>query len=179
MWDVDADRDPKAELARAAAPWHRRWRWRAAIAVGVLLCLLLLVRPYALPSYVNEGEAMTPTLDDGQRFVANRWTSPDIGDVVIVDSTSSVDGARRLVKRVVAVGGDTIAYLDCRIVRNGEPVDEPYDTIDAPCVGDFAEITVPDDTLFVVGDNRPGSSDSRFFGPVPTGDVKGVLWLTL
>jgi signal peptidase I len=155
----------------------RRRRWRIVIGVGLVLVLAVVVLwSTVFRLYVNEGESMLPSLDSGDRLIVNRLATADVGDVVVV--RVATQQGRQVVKRIVALGGDTIAYVGCQVVRNDEPVDEPYDTIDEPCVGEFDRTTVPDDEVFVMGDNRPGSSDSRSFGSIPTGDVVGVVAAT-
>ena len=80
--------------------------------------------------------------------------------------------------RVVAGPGDTIAFRDGLVVRNGRPVSEPYAE---RCTEDLCEmprpITVPDGTWFLAGDNRGESDDSRFWGPVPTSAIVGTVRL--
>jgi signal peptidase I len=79
---------------------------------------------------------------------------------------------------VIAISGDTISIRDGKLTLNGEVLVEPY--IDNFILGKFEEITVPDDTVFVLGDNRNHSSDSRFWGPLPIDYVVGkavfVYW---
>lgn len=164
-----------AQMSERAA-LRRRWR----VVIGFVLVLVLAVVAVwsvAFRLYVNEGESMLPSLDSGDRLIVNRLADGDVGDVVVVRVASQQ--GRQVVKRIVAVGGDTIAYVGCQVVRNDEPVDETYDTIDEPCVGTFVETVVPTGTVFLLGDNRPGSADSRLFGAVPTTDVIGVAVTTL
>jgi signal peptidase I len=168
-----------SDLTSSRARTRHRWR----IAIGFVIVALLgtvAVWSLAFRSYVNEGDSMMPTLASGERLVVSRFGSAGVGDVVVALASVDDGGSpRQVVKRLVAVGGDTVSYVGCRLVRNGVPVEDSYDTIDEPCVGEFPEIIVPDRTVFLLGDNRPGSSDSRSFGPVPSDDVVGVVVMTL
>ena len=84
------------------------------------------------------------------------------------------------IKRVVAVGGDTIAIRNGRVIRNGKPADEPFIE---PCgTGsgcDFPQaIRVPEGYVFLMGDNRGGSDDSRYWGPIPVSRIIGKAVVT-
>jgi signal peptidase I len=155
----------------------------------------LWFKPYRVPS-----ESMEPTIEIGDRILADRHDrSPHVGDVVIahppVGAVESRCGTPRrddakaacaratpelsdvvFIKRVVAGPGDTIAFRDGLVVRNGRPVSEPYarSCTDAICELPQA-ITVPKGAWFLAGDFRGESDDSRFWGPVPTKAITGVV----
>lgn len=124
----------------------------------VLVILLFVVRTVSV-----DGTSMVPTLDDGdQVFAVSLFYSPQRGDIVIVDDYIPYGG--RLVKRVIGVGGDEINIdFEAGVVYvNGEPLDEPY--VSAPTNRAFDvqfPLTVPKGQLFLMGDNRPYSKDSR------------------
>ncbi|MEU3607150.1 signal peptidase I [Streptomyces sp. NPDC035033] len=139
-----------------------------AVAVGCLLFLggfaggALLYRPYSVPT-----GSMAPTLETGSKVLAQRVDGADVkrGDVVVFEDP--LWGGSAMVKRVVAVGGDTVACCgdDGRLTVNGTPVDEPYlrpgpgGTIRAS--GEDFTATVPADSFFLLGDDRTSSLDSR------------------
>jgi signal peptidase I len=155
----------------------------------------LWFKPYRVPS-----GSMEPTIEIGDRILADRHDrSPHVGDVVIahppVGAVESRCGTPRrddakaacaratpelsdvvFIKRVVAGPGDTIAFRDGLVVRNGRPVSEPYarSCTDAICELPQA-ITVPEGAWFLAGDFRGESDDSRFWGPVPTKAITGVV----
>jgi signal peptidase I len=172
------------------------------VVVALLLALsveALAVKPYRIPS-----GSMEPTLEIGQRVLVNRighrlGGDPKVGDVVVFhppatayaqtcgDSGSGAGTPRpcerpapgvhheTFIKRVVAVGGDTIAIRNGRVIRNGQLADEPFIR---SCGGgsgcDFPEaIRVPRGYVFLMGDNRGGSDDSRYWGPVPVSRIIG------
>ena len=127
-----------------------------------------------------DGESMNPTLTDGSLLRvdvdAYRSKPPRYGDVIIFNGGAS--STRELIKRVVAVGGDTIAMAGCVVTLNGNVLAEPYldTTIVTPdnCGPNFSPVTLAADHFFVMGDNRPGSGDSRgALGPVDISQVEG------
>jgi signal peptidase I len=152
----------------------------------------LWFKPYRVPS-----ASMVPTIDVGDRVLADRHDpSPRVGDVVIAHPPSGAlddscaapkTGAPcgrataglsdvNFIKRVVAGPGDTIAFRHGLVIRNGRAADEPYarSCTDKPCELPTA-ITVPVGTWFLAGDDRGASDDSRFWGPVPTDAITGIV----
>jgi signal peptidase I len=154
-----------------------RRAWTAALA---LVVLVVAVRVLALGWYPATSTSMAPTIARGDRVVVDKvlWRLRDLGRGDLVTFSSPVDG-ERLVKRVVGVAGDTVALEDAVLVVNGRPVREPYvdhSRIDGTY---FGPVTVPPDHLFVLGDNRFGSIDSRVYGPVPLDAVTGRVLAVL
>jgi signal peptidase I len=134
-----------------------------AVALGLVLFLggfawgAVLYRPYTVPT-----GSMTPTIDAGDRVLAQRVDGDEIrrGDVVVFTDTSWVTGAS-VVKRVVAVGGDTVSCCtDGKLTVNGKKIDETY--LKGGPVEDksIPTVKVPKDRLFLLGDERQGSLDS-------------------
>ncbi len=126
------------------------------------------------PVQVSSG-SMAPTLCTGDVVIVNHLPlrgGPREDDIVTF--ASPTDGTEQI-KRVVAVGGQQVAIEDAQLVVDGREVDEPYvdkATIDGVYYGPF---TVPEGTVFVLGDAREVSIDSRAFGPIPSADVDGRL----
>ncbi|BFP51855.1 signal peptidase I [Streptomyces griseus] len=142
-----------------------------AVAVGCVLFLggfvwaAVVYQPYTIPT-----DSMAPTVNPGDRVLAERIDGADVrrGDVVVF--TDEVWGATAMVKRVVGVGGDKVACCDedGRLTVNGTPVDEPYLDRGRAAAGSAApaspqdfSATVPKGQIFLLGDERATSLDSR------------------
>jgi signal peptidase I len=124
------------------------------------------------------GQSMEPNLHTDQRIVVEkvsyRFHLPQRGDVVVLKLPQ--DAKELLIKRVIALPGDTVEVHDGRVWVNGQPVDEPYLT--QPTMGQMAPLVIPDGHVFVLGDNRGFSNDSRSFGTVPLENIVGHAWLS-
>lgn len=201
--DTERDRSPSADEAdrwersrsvvpapNAAARWARWWAdWRRTLflALGCVATLLLVsqfvVEPYQVPS-----SSMENTLRVGDRVFVNKLAyrfggTPRRGDVIVFDGEGSfrTSGGTDYVKRVIGVGGDRVTCCDAqgRLMVNGHPLDETYlHAGDAPSLERF-DIAVPEGRLWVMGDHRADSADSREHigdpggGTVPLGEVIG------
>ena len=136
------------------------------VAAVLLVSGLLPIQAIRVPS-----DSMTPTISPGDHLLLDKRATghPAVGDVVVVHDPLGDD---LLVKRVVAVGGDSIGFEDGILVRNGTSVTEPYTTdfLDGVYYGPDV---VPPGQLYLLGDNRSDSVDSRHFGPVPVDTVVG------
>ncbi|WP_329569897.1 signal peptidase I [Streptomyces sp. NBC_01361] len=181
----------------AFVSWAASWLPGGRLTLSALLCLVLLLllsifvmQPFQIPS-----GSMEPALRVGDRVLVNKLAyrfgaEPQRGDVVVFDGTGYF-GDADYIKRVVGVGGDHVVCCDSkgRIGVNGEPVDEssflyPGNT---PSKVPF-DLVVPDGTLFLLGDHRGDSRDSRDYlgapggGMVPVGEVIGraqwIAWPT-
>lgn len=115
------------------------------------------------------GNSMNDTIHDGM-YVAgvSRWFNPEHGDIVTVNPEQT--GDLQLIKRVIAVGGDELRFEGSHVYLNGELLDEPYIREPMEPV-DAISYIIPDDHVWVMGDNRNHSSDSRHFGTVSLDDV--------
>jgi signal peptidase I len=143
-----------------------------------------LIRPFVVEAFRIPSESMVPTLKVGDRVLANkfiyRFTEPARGDVVLFESVE--EGSEdTLIKRVAGVEGDEIRVQGGTLFVNGEPQDEPYlNQYILDQSTPYGPETVPKDHVFVLGDNRGNSGDSRVFGPVPVENIKGegflVFW---
>lgn len=153
----------------------REWLESAIIAIVLALFIKLFVFEFVLV----EGSSMNPTLDDGDRLVVAKiqyyFQDPDYDDIVILHYSQGVE----FVKRVVAVGGDTVEIKDSVLYLNGEAVDEPF--TDQSTYQDYPLTVVPDGAYFVLGDNRDNSRDSRFadVGFIEDDDIVGKVFLRI
>jgi len=153
---------------------------------GIVVVLAIMVMIYLFvmsPQEIN-GASMEPNFHNGEYILTNKieykLKDPSRGDVVVFKSprNKEID----YIKRVIGLPGDTVSLNDNALFVNGEKVDEPYLASDVVIFGgsylrEGEEIVVPEGMYFVVGDNRPHSSDSREFGPVPKEDFIGKALL--
>jgi signal peptidase I len=156
------------------APVGRRAvRVRAALLAAAVL-VLVLVRVFVAEPVRVDGDSMAPVLRSGDVVLVSRIGQPQVGQLPLLPDPT--DGSP-VVKRLVAVGKQTVEIRDAYLYVDGVRVDEPYvdhDRIDGVYFGPF---TVPEGSLFVLGDSRDGSIDSRVFGPVREDTVTGRVVL--
>lgn len=162
----------------------------AALVVAILI-KTFLIQPFYIPS-----ESMMHTLEVNDRVMVSklsyRFGEIERGDVVVFETGPALEqsvpeevvqavldalgirssGQEDLIKRVIAVGGDTVSILDNQVLVNGEPMVEPY-LDDGVAMSDMPERRIEEGWLWVMGDNRNESSDSRVFGPIEVDDVVG------
>lgn len=173
--------------------------WRELpVLILVALVIAVLIKTFLMQAFFIPSGSMRETLIEGDRVMVNklsyRFGDPGRGDVVVFDSpfTDGNDGESiisavfrnigeslgvaspetEFIKRVIALPGETIEIADNQVLIDGEPLDEPY-LQPGLRMPDFGPETVPVGFVFVMGDNRNQSQDSRFFGPVPTDDIVG------
>lgn len=161
-----------------------------------VLVKTFLVQPFYIPS-----ESMLPTIEVNDRVMVNklayRFGEPQRGDIVVFLNPSLTDaeldesipeavirsvleavgvrtrGQDDLIKRVVAVAGETVSVENGRVEVGGVALDEPYVATGGAAMGDFEPVTVPEGHVFVMGDNRNSSLDSRRFGTIPVDEIVG------
>lgn len=160
-----------------------------------------VVRPFIVEAFYIPSESMVPTLMVNDRVLVNKFiydfTEPNRGDVIVFKSVEGgplqrenpierffglfdggSDPARPdLIKRVVGVEGDRIRVQNGELFVNGERQDGPYVNEEFPDRSSFGPVRVPEDHVFVMGDNRANSADSRVFGPVPYENIEGEAFV--
>jgi signal peptidase I len=153
-------------------------RWLAELVLMVALAFLLAsgIRAFVIQPYVIPSSSMEPTIEISDRVLANkfiyRFEDPQRGDIVVLDDPTGT--VQTLIKRVIATGGQTVDLVDGKVLVDGVALDEPY-THGKPSEPMAVEMpyVVPDDSVWLMGDNRTNSADSRVFGAVPLADVRG------
>lgn len=154
--------------------------WVVSILIAVVLAFF--IRYFIVELYMVEGPSMRPTLVNSERLVVNkfiyRFKQPERGEILVFKYPR--DQSRDFIKRVIAIPGDTIEVKDGRVFVNGQLLNENY--ILERTKGSYPLSTVPEGHIFVMGDNRNNSEDSRFkdVGFVPYSLIKGkavmVFW---
>lgn len=152
------------------------------VSIAAAIAVALLIRTFIVELYVVDGPSMRPTLQHEERLVVNKFIyyfrDPQKGEVVIFRYPR--DPSRDFIKRVIATAGDTIEIKDGRVYVNDQLLREDY--ILEKTRTEYPKVTIPEGTIFVMGDNRNNSEDSRFpdVGFVPLNLVKGeavlVFW---
>jgi signal peptidase I len=182
-------------LSADAVPAPRRragWKFLRDLAIIVVAALLasFLVKSYLVRSFFIPSPSMENTLLIGDRVLVNelvpRVVPVQRGDVVVFQDPGGWLGPAQgedLIKRVIGLPGDTVSCCDAqgRLSVNGHAVDESYVVLqpgsDRVARTDFS-VTVPQGRLWVMGDNRYDSADSRMHGTVPVSDVVGRAFIT-
>ncbi len=146
--------------------------WLSAAAEALLILLILYV--VCFPAKVD-GSSMEPGIFDGDTLCISRlaaWMGwYDTGDIITF--TKEVDGESiDMVKRVIALEGDTVGIENGVVTVNGKELEEPYAAGETEGI---VWMTVPVGEVFVMGDNRSCSTDSRFFGTIRADDVQGKV----
>ena len=123
------------------------------------------------------GQSMEPTLHSAQRVVIEKITyrfhGPRRGDIVVIDSPKQ---SEMLIKRVVGLPGETVEVRSGRVFIDGTLLEEDWAVKEGG--GSYGPQTIPPLHVFVLGDNRGASNDSRSFGPVPIEDIVGHAWIS-
>lgn len=167
-------------------------------AVGIFFFVyLLIMRPHKI-----KGQSMMPNYPDSEYLLTEKVTyylrNPERGDVVVLVPPAAAEGEGgvtcgnapdigkpaldEFIKRVIAVPGERVMIRDGRVYINDKVLDEPYLsqtllTGAGTFLCDGAEYTVPPGKYIVLGDNRPNSSDSRYWGPITKSEITGRAWI--
>ena len=151
--------------------------WIGSIVVAVVLAFI--IRQFVVELYIVDGPSMRPTLQSQERLVVNKFIyqfrEPQKGEILVFQYPR--DPKRDFIKRVIATAGDTVEIKDGRVFVNDQLLNEDY--ILEKTKSEYPKSTVPKGTIFVMGDNRNNSEDSRFadVGFVPLNLIKGKAML--
>jgi signal peptidase I len=160
-----------------------QWLLETLLLVAIAVLLAITIRATVAEAFEVPSESMEPTIMTNDRILAEKvtphWQEPRVGEVVVIKNP--IGGKTPFVKRVVALPGQTVDLREGAVYVDGERLNEPYThglpsfplTLDMPQ-------TVPEGSIWVMGDNRTNSGDSRDFGPVPISTIIGravcVYW---
>ncbi|OZM57715.1 signal peptidase I [Lottiidibacillus patelloidae] len=159
----------------------KSFEWAKSIMIAIVLAFI--IRTFFFTPIVVDGESMSPTLQEDDRMIVTKISKPQRFDIVVFQAP---DG-RDYIKRVIGLPGDRIEYKNDVLYINGKAYNEPYleeykkKIIDGTLTESFTlketavgSYTVPKDSLFVMGDNRKYSKDSRDIGAIPMEKVIGT-----
>lgn len=179
---TSAHSEMQPELPTRVKKTNEVWEWVKALSIAVVIAFGIRILLFA--PIIVDGASMMPTLEDRERLIINKAiyfvAEPNRGDILVFHATESKDW----IKRVIGEPGDIIEVRDDNLYVNDVIVDEPYLDVSKSIssgvlTNDFYE-EVPVGHIFVMGDNRQNSRDSRSIGSVPTDSVVGraevVIW---
>ncbi|MFC4076412.1 signal peptidase I [Salinithrix halophila] len=153
------------------------WEWVQALAIAVVLALI--IRYFVLSPFSVAGPSMLSTLHNGDKVIVNKMIylirDPEPGEVIVFHASEDKD----YIKRVIALPGQTVSAQNNVVRVDGRSIEEPY-IDERNRTADFGPVKVPKDHVFVLGDNRMNSSDSRELGPIPLDRLVGradvIFW---
>jgi signal peptidase I len=189
------DRGERADANRSF------WR-ELPLLIVVALVVAVLIKTFLVQAFYIPSASMADTLVEGDRVMVNklayRFGDPDHGDVIVFDNPRGTDNGGEsilgavlrhigeslgvsspdsaLIKRVVAIEGETLEIRDNQVFIDGAAQSEPF-VRDGSNMADFGPVDVPENHVFVMGDNRGQSQDSRSFGPIPESDIIGKAFI--
>jgi signal peptidase I len=180
-----ASSEPGPTVKPRKSPTAQVVEW--AIVVVVAVVCAMLVQTFVVKQFAVSGNSMLSTLHNGDRVLVNRLSyrlhDPRRGDVVVLKRFDVSNTERDLIKRVIGLPGETVEVRDCEVYVDGTRLIEPYlDPVEVSCTtpGQQNPFVVPEAEVFVMGDNRDNSGDSRAFGSVPYDLLIGrafvVIW---
>jgi signal peptidase I len=188
---------------------RKRSFWRELpVLIVIAFAVALVIKTFLLQAFYIPSASMEPTLREGDRVLVEkldyRFGEPERGDVVVFerdlgfvpapedgdslweDITNAFKGlfgfptgtSQDFIKRVIAIEGDAVEAKDGQVLVNGDPIEEPY-LPEGVETSSFGPVDVPSGHIFVMGDNRNNSDDSRNFGPVRAGKVVGHAFVLI
>jgi signal peptidase I len=195
------DGSARSEPGRGSKPSDKGRRTRRtiiewAILIGSALLIAILIKTFLFQAFYIPSESMKPTLNVGDRVLVNKlsYRLHDVnrGDIVVFTTPPKAKDANNeikdLVKRVIALPGESFSTHDGGVYINGRPLKEPYlqkgvqtcaPNTGASGCGDVAATKIPSGDILVLGDNRPASKDSRFFGPIKESSIVGRVFVRI
>ena len=135
----------------------------------LIIIAVILIRTFIITPVRVDGASMDQTLKDGEILLLYKLSKIDYGDIVVLDEEKENE---IIIKRIIAMPGDTVSIKNHTVYVNDEELKEDYAYGET---SNYEEITLGDDEYFILGDNRPISKDSRYFGPVKEDEIIGKV----
>lgn len=175
-----AETEPSVD-AKEKEPSYGWIMVRELVETVVLSLVIFLLIRQVVQNYRIENHSMEPNFYEGQFVLVNKLAyrigKPERGDVLVFHNPRNTN--EDYIKRIIGIPGDTVEIHDQAVYINGQPLPEDFPHRAIP-PGEFSgPFQVGDNQLFVMGDNRPNSSDSRVFGPIDQELVVGQAWLRI
>ncbi len=188
-----------AKEAKQQAAARERSIWREyAEALAMAIVLALFIRTFVVQAFKIPSGSMLPTLQIGDHLLVNKFVygvrlpligkrlfafhQPERGDVIVFIYPQ--DRSKDFIKRVIGLPGERVEIINKKVYIDGKRIDDPhayYQPVDSRFArrprDDFGPYTVPEGHVFVLGDNRDHSHDSRFWGSVPINDILGKAFI--
>ena len=176
--EPEAQVEPEPSSGAHVLRWLLQALREVAETVVPAVVIALVINLFLAQATQVLGQSMEPNLHSTQRVVVEKITyrfvhGPRRGDVVVIDAP---DQSEMLIKRVVGLPGETIELRNGQVYIDGEPLTEPWAV--NPGGGNYGPLTIPPLHVFVMGDNRGASNDSRSFGPVAIEHIVGHAWFS-
>ena len=170
--------DPETAKQETVLRVALRWLSEGVETVVPAVLIAILINVFLAQATRVYGQSMEPNLHSDQRLVVEKLSynfhEPRRGDIVILQVPQAGPGL--LIKRVVGLPGEKVEIKGAKVYINEQPLEEPY--LSSQSQRDVRATVVPPEHVFVLGDNRGFSNDSRAFGPVPLDNVIGRAWFS-
>jgi signal peptidase I len=178
---MTSEQTTKSSSAEVRPAW-KVW-WENIQILLIALILALLVRAYVAEPRFIPSDSMVPTLQIGDRLVVEkvsyRFREPEFGEIVVFDPPVQLQRQgyskdQAFIKRIIGKPGQTVEVKDHKVFVDHKPLDESY-IAEAPQYS-LGAMTVPENSFFVMGDNRNNSNDSHVWGFLPRQNILGRAW---
>lgn len=153
--------------------------WEVLKVVIVVFAIIIPVRHYLIKPFYVRGASMEPNFHDYEYLVVDelsyRLRAPERGEVVVLKDP--MDPSQYFIKRIIGLPGEHLVVRDGVVRINGNILDESAYLAASLHTTGHDDVTVPENTYYLMGDNRPASLDSRVFGPVEKNELVGRTWI--
>lgn len=158
-------------LAKTLAEW--------VIIIGIAFVLSLLIRNYLIDTRIVPTGSMLPTIQLEDRLIVDRffykYDTVKRGDIIVFEAPEAAQEDKDLVKRVIGLPGEKLEVRNGIVYINDKALYEPY--VERPADYDYGPVIIPEDSYFMLGDNRRYSKDSHVWGFVPAENILGRVWI--